>query len=68
MNVAIRLSRRAELKALPILYRHSPGMMLPGGIYVIRAEAARALRRAGVCFTELCREASAPDLTKGRLI
>jgi hypothetical protein len=68
MNVAIRLSRRAELKALPILYRHSPGMMLPGRIYIVRAEAARALRQAGVSFTELCREAIIPDLSKARRV
>jgi hypothetical protein len=55
--VAIRLSPREELKALPILYRHSPGTVLRGRIYIIREEAASALRDAGVRFTVLTRVA-----------
>jgi hypothetical protein len=55
MIVVIRLSKRAELKALPILFRHSAGFMLPNRTYVIGVEAARALAAAGVLFTELCR-------------
>jgi hypothetical protein len=55
--VAIRLLRREELKAIPILYRHSPGTILRGRIYIIRADAARALRAAGVKFTVLTRVA-----------
>jgi len=64
MIVVIRLSAREELKALPILLRHSPGMVLPERTYVLREEAVDALRRAGVRFTELGREADAPDLTE----
>jgi hypothetical protein len=52
MKIAIQFSAREEQKALPILLRHSPGMILQGGIYVVSAEAAQALRRAGVKFTE----------------
>lgn len=66
MTVVIRLSRRAELRALPILYRHSPGMMLPQRTYVIRAEAARALREAGVPFVLVCQGERAPDPKHGR--
>jgi hypothetical protein len=62
MNVVIRLSGREELKALPILLRHSPGTVLPERTYVIRIEAARALREAGVRFTELGSEADPPRL------
>jgi hypothetical protein len=62
MKVVIRLSEREELKALPILLRHSPGMGLPERTYVISGEAARALREAGVRFTELSREGSPPHL------
>lgn len=52
MNVAIRISEEEELKALPILLRHSPGMMLRNGTYVVTADAARRLRQKGVQFTE----------------
>ena len=62
MKVVIRLTSREELKALPILLRHSPGVVLPDRTYVISEEAAQALRTAGVKFTELSREADAPGL------
>lgn len=62
MKVVIQLSEEEELKALPILLRHSPGMMLRNGTYVISTDAARRLRQEGVQFTELGREASAPGL------
>jgi len=61
MKVVIRFSKREELKALPILLRHSPGMVLKDRTYVIGVEAARALRVAGVQFTEVVREATPPD-------
>lgn len=48
MKVIIRLSELEELKALPILLRHSPGMVLPGRVYVIDAAALSALREASV--------------------
>jgi hypothetical protein len=51
MRVAIRLTKAQQLKALPILLRHSTGMMLPGRIFVITPEAALALK-------------DPPDLTK----
>jgi hypothetical protein len=60
VKVVIRLSAREELKALPILLRHSAGMGLPDRTYVIGADAARALREAGVLFTELGSEAAPP--------
>lgn len=60
MNVVIQLSVREERKALPILLRHSQGMILPNRVYVIGAEAARALREAGVRFTQLSRDADVP--------
>ena len=60
MKVVIQMSRGAELKALPILYTHSPGMVLPGGKYVLSEEAVAALRAGGVQFTELTREALPP--------
>ena len=56
MKVIIRLSRREELKALPIIYRHSPSMVLPNGTYVLSEEALEALRAKGVRFKEVSRE------------
>lgn len=53
MKVVIRLTGREEAKALPILLRHSPGAVLPDRTYTISEDAARALRAAGVAFTEL---------------
>ncbi len=58
MRVVIQMSQDEELKALPILLRHSPGMMLQNGTYVLTADAARRLREKGVRFTELGREAA----------
>jgi len=62
MKVIIHLGEEEEVKALPILLRHSPGMVLPHRTYVLSEEALRALRAAGVRFSEVSREASAPNL------
>jgi len=64
MNVklVIRLSKGEEAKALPILLRHSPGMVLRDRTYVLNSEAVSALRDAGVRFEELNTEGDAPNL------
>ena len=62
MSVVIRLSASEELKALPILLRHSPGSVLPDRTYVLSEAAARALRVGGVRFSELSRESNTPLL------
>jgi hypothetical protein len=62
MKVVIRFTASQELKALPILLRHSPGTILPDRTYVLSEEAVHALRDAGVTFTELSKEANAPSL------
>ena len=62
MKVVIQLNTKEEAKALPILLRHSAGMILPERKYVISAEAAQALRQAGVRFVELGGEVNAPTL------
>src|SRR5437660_10621398 len=59
MKVAIHLSKEEEARALPILLRHSSGMILPDGIYVLSLDALKALRKAGVRFSEVSREATA---------
>jgi len=62
MKVIIQLSEEQEAKALPILLRHSPGMVLPNRTYVLSEDALRALQTAGIRFSELSREAAAPRL------
>jgi hypothetical protein len=62
MKVIIRLTQEAEAKALPILLKHSPGMVLPQQTYVLSADALRALRQAGVPFSEVGRESPVPGL------
>lgn len=62
MKLVIRLSPREELKALPILLRHSPGTMLRDQTFVITAEAARAVRDAGVTFEVISSEVNPPSL------
>ena len=62
MKVIIQLTRDEEAKALPVLLRHTPGMVLPQRTYVLSEDALRALRVAGVRFAELSREAAAPNL------
>jgi hypothetical protein len=53
MNVAVRFSVDEELKALPILLRHSPGTVLADRTYIIDVSAAQALREAGVQFHDV---------------
>jgi hypothetical protein len=65
MKLVIRFSARDELKALPILLRHSPGMGLPDRTYVVEAEAARALADAGIHYTEVSRDAITPPHLEG---
>jgi hypothetical protein len=60
MNMIIQLSEVEEVKALPILLRHSPGTVLPNRIYVVSEDAAKQLRAAGVQFTALSRTSNAP--------
>ena len=62
MKVVIRLSSSEEIKAIPILLRHSSGSILADRTYVISEAAARALRSAGVRFSELSRESNVPVL------
>ena len=62
MRLAIRLSKLEEAKALPILLRHSPGIVLPDRTYILSAEAVAALRQADIRFEELGTEADAPNL------
>jgi hypothetical protein len=60
MTVVVRFNAREEAKALPILLRHSAGMVLAERTYVLHAEAVQSLRDAGVRFTEVSRESNVP--------
>jgi hypothetical protein len=53
MNVVVQFTAEEELKAIPVLYRHSPGTVLPNRTYVINVSAANALRDAGVSYREI---------------
>jgi hypothetical protein len=56
MRIVIRLKAREELKALPILLRHSTGTILPDRTYALSAGAVQVLRQAGVRFTTVASE------------
>jgi hypothetical protein len=62
MKVVIQVTQSEEVNALPILLRHSPGTVLRNRTCVIDEAAATKLREAGVQFTELSRESTAPNL------
>lgn len=60
METVIELSKREEAKALPILLRHSPGVVLPNRTYVLSRLAVQALRDASIAFRVLSRTEIAP--------
>jgi hypothetical protein len=62
MHMIIQLSEVEEIKALPILLRHSPGTVLPNRIYVVSEDAAKQLREAGVQCAALSRASNTPTL------
>jgi hypothetical protein len=62
MKMIIQMSEAEEVKALPILLRDAPGIILPNRIYMISEESVQKLRAAGVQFIELSRESNAPRL------
>jgi len=68
MNTVIRVSQRDSAKAWALLVRHSPGVALPDRVFVVSDEAVRALRRAGIRFTELSREAGVSGAAAGERI
>ena len=68
MKTIIQMSEAEEVKALPLLLRHSSGTVLPNRIYVVSEEAAKKLREAGVQFTELSRESPLRALRESALV
>jgi hypothetical protein len=59
VKVIIRLSEEEELKALPLLLRHSAGMILPNRTYVLLEEGLSVLRARGIRYSVIAREAVA---------
>jgi len=56
MKIVIRVSDKDRARARGLLVRHSPGTALPNNTYIISEAAVRALRRAGIEFTEITRD------------
>jgi hypothetical protein len=56
MKVVVRFTSSQEKRALPILLRRSPGMILRDRTYVLDESTVSELTKAGVEFAELSRE------------
>ena len=71
MNIVVQFTVAEEAKAIPILFRHSPGTILPNRTYIIDMSAAEALRDAGVSYREVRPQLNLPaseDLSIGERI
>jgi|SRR5262245_54416077 len=62
MNVIVQISARDKAKAWEILVRHSPGTALPNRTFVVSEDAVKALRKAGIRFTEISRGDISSDI------
>jgi hypothetical protein len=62
MKVVIQFTKPEELRALPLILRHSPGAVLPNRTYVLEEESVAELQKAGIRFVMLSHESSAPGL------
>lgn len=60
MAVVVQILAADDAKAWNLFQRHSPGMALPNRTYVVNEDAIKALREAGVRFTEVSRAAGRP--------
>jgi hypothetical protein len=60
MNVVIQVAAKDSARAWSLLVRHSPGKALPNHTFIVSEESARALREAGLEFTELSKEPMSP--------
>jgi hypothetical protein len=68
MQTVIRVSPRDSAKAWALLVRHSPGVALPDRVFVVSGDALRALKEAGIRYSELSREASTSGAAAGERI
>jgi hypothetical protein len=53
MSLVLQFTADEEARALPILFRHSAGTILPNRVYVVDASAAQALHDAGISYREV---------------
>jgi len=53
MTVVLQFSAEEEIKAIPILLRHSPGTVLPNRTYVVDEALVSVLQGAQVKFREM---------------
>jgi hypothetical protein len=60
MQVMIRFTARQEERALPIILRQKPGMVLPGRTYLLAEDVIDLLRAEGIRFKELGRGVPSP--------
>ena len=68
MKVVIRFNSKQEALALPIILRHSPGMILKDRTYILSQEVVDKLRQAKIKFTEISREAATEGVGAGERI
>ena len=62
MKVVIQFTKTEELKALPLLLRHSTGAILANRTYLVETADANKLRDAGIQFMLIGRESYVPSL------
>ena len=55
MTLAIQFTAKQELRALPIIITHSPGMMLPKRTYRLHRDVVEVLRKKRIGFKLLGR-------------
>ncbi len=71
MKVVIQVTAKDNAKAWALLVRHSPGTALPNRTFIVSEEAIKALREAGIKFTEISRDdeaAASSGVTAGERI
>jgi ABC-type hemin transport system substrate-binding protein len=68
MKIVVCFTAMQEAKALPIILRHSPGMILKNRTYVLSDTVVQKLRAAKIKFTEITREAPTDGVHAGERI
>jgi hypothetical protein len=66
MRIAVRIPPEQEAQAVAILYRHSPGVALPGHTYLIDPDALDRLIDEGVTVRRIA-AAGSPRAAEGAL-
>ncbi|MEX2214226.1 MAG: hypothetical protein WD768_08870 [Phycisphaeraceae bacterium] len=62
MKVAVQFTPDEELEAMDIILQRSPGMILPGHVYLLEDAVVCELHDAGVHFRVLSRESVVSDI------